>query len=203
MNPPIPTRFILFSILSFLSLSPLAHAIPFTVKSFNIRNSNQSSWNSTNPFGGADRRDRVVASILADAPDIVGLQEVLPNQAEDLAEDLAPSGYIGISQPREEDGEASTLFFKPTRFALSRVGHFWLNLAPDLPIRHPLDGANESPRITTWAELLDLTDNRSYFVANTHFPQLGQPDARNGELVATLNDIQRAGILAFDTHPQN
>lgn len=54
-----------------------AEAVPFTVKSFNIRNSNQNSWSVSDTYDDNERRgDRVIQSIL-----VIGLSRMSPLRA--------------------------------------------------------------------------------------------------------------------------
>ncbi|MFK7871277.1 MAG: hypothetical protein AB8B58_18820 [Roseobacter sp.] len=160
------------------------------VKSFNIRNNNDKSW--TGP--GFDRRDMVLRDILtpvagsSERAQIIGLQEVTPDQYDDIANDLAPLGYTFIGGPREPGGEAAPLFFDINRFTPVEGGQFNLSLTPGVPeTRHILDGPSEPPRIATWAVLLDRETNQEIVAVNTHFQTRSQKDARGGE---TLENLQ-------------
>ena len=169
-----------------------AAAATVSVKSFNIRNSNQSSWNG---FGsGDDRRDRVMVDILRPAPgefrsvDILGLQEVTPEQYRNISEDLTSIGYVPVGVAREEGGEAAPIFYDANKFSQQDAGQFNLSLTPDLPGSvHILDADNEPPRIATWVILKDRVTGQEIVAVNTHFPQPSSGEARAG---ASLADLQ-------------
>lgn len=168
-------------------MAQLAQATPINVTTFNIRNSNQSSWGpGLFTTEEASRRGRVLTSMLANNPDLIGLQEVTPEQLGDIAQILAPLGYVGYSEEREPGGESSSIFVNANRFTFLEADSFYLSLTPERQSRHALDGATESPRITSYVKLRDKTDNRDLFFANTHFQTLDKTLARNGVSSAFL-----------------
>lgn len=141
------------------------------VMSFNLRYDLESD--SVNKW--SNRADDVHAFIERLAPDVVGMQEVLPNQMEYLRDSL--EDYDCYSVPREdgkEEGQAASIFFRKERFTAVNKGTFWLSPTPDVPSAG-WDARNT--RLCSWVLLQDTKTNRIFLFANTHFDHLGK-DAR-------------------------
>lgn len=167
-----------------LTTTAPALSLSLTVKTFNIRNDNQSGWTDSEPNGIILRRDRVVDSIRENDPDIIALQEVTGRQLVSIRAELGPR-YGSVYQAREP-GELSSegvpIFYDTTRFDLLDSTSFWLSLLPDVPdTLHPLDelGDESSPsRVATVVTLRAKTGGETFLVGNTHLSLL--PDARRG-----------------------
>ena len=65
--------------------------------------------------------------------DILGTQEVLHNQLEDLKQRLPEYGVIGVGrEDGKEKGEYSALWYQKDRFNLLDSGYFWLSETPEV-----------------------------------------------------------------------
>ena len=117
------------------------------------------------------RRDLVAALIRHEAPDLLGIQEVLVGQKRDLEQALPEFQMVGIARDDgREKGEFSPLAFRRDRFDLVDSGTIWLSETPSVPSKG-WDAAY--PRIATWALLRDRRTRRSIRVVNTHFDHVG------------------------------
>lgn len=130
-----------------------------------------------NPDDGPDawpnRRQGVAGLILRQAPDLIGMQEVRPDQLIDLGQDLPGWSWIGL--PRLDGGptdEYSVIFYNTDRFDLLDNGTFWLSETPDVPASQGWDAA--LPRIVTWGRFRDRISGRELLHANTHFDHRGE-----------------------------
>lgn len=139
------------------------------VMSFNIR--------YVNPKDGPDewkfRKELFVETVRAFAPDLLGTQEVVASQMEDLRTMLP--GYTAIGVARDDgkrEGEWSAVFFLTSRFEEIASGNFWLSEQPDVVGSKGWDGA--CVRICTWARLRDRRGGRELVHANTHFDHEGK-----------------------------
>ena len=148
---------------------------PVNVMTFNVRYDNPddslNNWNY--------RKDRVANAIRFYDADIVGTQEVLHNQMEDLRQRLP--GYESIGVGREdgkEAGEYSALWYRADRFTAKESGWFWLSETPEVAGSKGWDGACE--RIATWAKLQDKLTGKELFVMNTHLDHVGVAARREG-----------------------
>lgn len=117
------------------------------------------------------RRDMVAALIRHEAPDLVGMQEVLIGQKRDLERALPEYATVGVARDDgREKGEFSPIAYRRERFALVDSGTFWLSATPAVPSKG-WDAAY--PRIATWAILRDRKHGRRLRVINTHFDHVG------------------------------
>lgn len=136
---------------------------PVNVMSFNIR--------YDNPEDSLDnwryRKDRVANAIHFYDVDILGTQEVLHNQLEDLKLRLPEYGVVGVGrEDGKEKGEYSALWYKKDRFNVLDSGYFWLSETPEVAGSKGWDGACE--RIASWVKLQDKVSDKEYFALNTH-----------------------------------
>jgi endonuclease/exonuclease/phosphatase family metal-dependent hydrolase len=118
-----------------------------------------------------NRRHWVVSQVLWLRPDIVGLQEVLPNQKADLVRDLPRYRLFGGGRDDgKEKGEASPIGFDRQRFDLLGGGLFWLSPTPTVPSKG-WDAAHN--RIATWVRLRVRGTRTVILVVNTHWDHIG------------------------------
>lgn len=134
---------------------------------FNIRLDTPSDGENAWPH----RREMIFALIRHEAPDVLGLQEVLLHQKSDLAAALPDYTMVGVGRDDGmEKGEFALLAFRSSRFEIVDSGTFWL--APST--EHPGKGWDAAmPRIATWAILRDRTSQRLIRLLNTHFDHVG------------------------------
>ena len=80
------------------------------------------------------RRAALTSLIAYYAPDLVGMQEVLSPQKQEVEADLPGYVFVGAARDDGRDkGEFSPLGFRRDRFALVASGTFWLSPTPDVP----------------------------------------------------------------------
>lgn len=160
---------------------------PIKVMTFNIRYDNPED--SLNNW--AYRKDRVAKAVRFYAPDILGTQEVLHNQLEDLRHRLPNYEAIGVGrEDGKEKGEYSALWYNKDRFEARKTGWFWLSETPEIVGSKGWDGACE--RIATWAKLQDKITKKDYFVLNTHLDHIGVK-ARHEGVKLILDKVKELG----------
>jgi endonuclease/exonuclease/phosphatase family metal-dependent hydrolase len=134
------------------------------VMTFNIRYDNPED--STNSW--PKRASQVINFIQNEKPDILGMQEVLWHQYENL--DTVLKEYTSTGVGRDDgsrEGEMNPVFFRKERFDMVRTITFWLSDTPEVP---GSKGWGASlPRIVTWMELVDKNTHDHFFYFNTHF----------------------------------
>ena len=141
---------------------------PINVMSFNIRYDNPEDSLDNWKF----RKDRAANAIRFYNVDILGTQEVLHNQLEDLKQRLPEYDVIGVGrEDGKEKGEYSALWYKKDRFTLIDSGYFWLSETPEVAGSKGWDGACE--RIASWAKLKDKVSGKEVFALNTHLDHVG------------------------------
>lgn len=138
------------------------------VMSFNIRYDNPGDSLNNWQY----RKERAANAIRFYDADIVGTQEVLHNQLQDLQQRLPEYGVIGVGrEDGKEKGEYSALWYKKTRFEVIDSGTFWLSETPEVAGSKGWDGACE--RVASWAKLQDKRSGKEYFALNTHLDHVG------------------------------
>lgn len=158
----------------------------FNVMSFNIRYDNpEDSLNNWK------YRKEVAAQIIKDQKiDVLGTQEVLHNQLEDLLSQLPDYKALGVGRDDgKEDGEYSALFYNTVRFDAEKTGCFWLSETPDVAGSLGWDGACN--RVATWAVLKDKATGKQVFAINTHLDHVGKLARQEGVtlLIKRANEI--------------
>ena len=155
-----------------LSLVPLdpPPAPPVRVMSYNIR--------YANPADGANtwdkRKDFLAETVRAFDPDLLGTQETLARQRDDLAARLDGYEVVGVGrEDGRERGEMTAVFYRKARFDKLDGGHFWLSETPDVAGSKSWDSS--LPRMVTWLKLRDRTAPDAAPIAffNTHFDHRG------------------------------
>ena len=158
----------LIDLLAAVAFTACGSATSLSVMTFNMRYDNPEDGQNNWRF----RRERVAGVIKAQEVDVLGTQELLSNQFNDLSGLL--TGYQGVGVGRldgAESGEYCAVFFRKDRFTLLDSGTFWLSETPEVVGSLGWDGACE--RIATWVVLRDR-DGRELFFIDTHLDHVGQ-----------------------------
>src|SRR4051794_30838282 len=97
------------------------------VMSFNVRygtaDDGENDWQH--------RRSLFLRTIDAFGADLLGTQELLAFQADELRDHLSGYGFAGVGRDDgKRKGEFSALFFRADRFELLDSGNFWLSEHP-------------------------------------------------------------------------
>ena len=122
--------------------------------------------------GWSVRKDRVANYIKEKHIDIVGMQEVLHPQLQDLLERLPEYDYVGVGRTDgKTKGEYSPVFFLKEKYEVLEKGNFWLSETPDVPGSKGWDAALE--RIASYAKLRDKATGKVFMAVNTHFDHVG------------------------------
>lgn len=95
------------------------------------------------------RRDMQVDMIKKYSPDIIGTQEGLKGQIDDLMDRLPEYIVVGEGRKGGDDDEHMAVFIKRDRFRLREMGSFQLSETPDIIG----SGPKTNPRMVTWARL--------------------------------------------------
>ena len=140
------------------------------VMSFNIRygsaDDGQNSW--------PKRREMVFDVIRDYRPNVLGLQEALKFQVDEIME--AVEGYELIGVGREDgkgEGEYSCILYRTDRFDVTDEGTFWLSGRPTEP--GSITWGNACTRICSWGRFVDKRNGRGFYLYNTHLDHRSQP----------------------------
>lgn len=128
------------------------------------------------------RKDTVASFIKAQDIDVIGMQEVLHHQLNDMLERLPEYAAIGVGRDDgATKGEYSCLLYKKDRFDVLESNTFWLSQYPDSIGFIGWDGA--CPRIATWAKFQDKETGKIFMAVNTHFDHVGVEARKNSALM--------------------
>ena len=145
-----------------------------------------------NPADGVNawshRKDAVNALIRFHGFDVLGTQEGLAPQIDDLAR-MDEYAHVGVGRDNGRSaGEHASIFYRKARFAMLAHGDFWLSQTPDQPSKGW--DAQCCNRIATWVKLRDLQTDKSLFVFSVHFDHEGTV-ARRESAKLLLSRIKR------------
>lgn len=141
----------------------------FNLMSYNIRYNNPDDGIHAWP----NRKHRVAALIRFHGADLLGVQEALEGQVNDLNRGLPNFDWFGVGRTDgANEGEFSAIFYRTSRFELLEHDTFWLSPTPDVPGSQGWDAA--LPRIVTWGKLRDKATGGQFYHFNTHFDHRGE-----------------------------
>lgn len=139
------------------------------VMSFNIRYGTAADG----PDAWPARRTLVVETIAAARPALLGVQEALHFQMQQLSAALPGHRPIGVGRADGDTaGEYAAIFVDTARFAIVAHGTFWLSDTPTVP--GSMHWGNHITRICTWARLADRRGGDTLRVYNTHWDHESQ-----------------------------
>ena len=157
-------------LLFILCISFLLHAQqPINVMTFNIRYDTPRDSANAWPL----RKDKAASQILFHEAHIVGVQEALNHQLNDLKQRLPGYAWVGAGRDDgKEKGEYSAIFYDSSRIRVLQSETFWLSTQPHVAGSKGWDA--NLPRVVTWAQMKDLPTNKQFYVFNTHFDHIGK-----------------------------
>lgn len=154
-------------LLCMLLVGFLVQAQNLVTGSFNIRYANQNDTGNL----WVDRAPVCAALIRFHQFDIVGTQEGLRHQLDDLQNALPGYAFYGLGRDdAKTKGEHSAIFYKKDRFLVKDSGDFWLSEKPDAP-GWGWDAKHN--RICTWLKLEDKKAKKIFYVFNVHYDHQG------------------------------
>ncbi|MFA6872476.1 MAG: endonuclease/exonuclease/phosphatase family protein [Bacteroidaceae bacterium] len=170
-----------------ISLISIRAAEPHTylrIGTFNIR--------YDNPKDGINRwsmrKDSIYCFLGKKQPDIIGLQEVLHHQLQDLLTAMPNYESVGVGRDDgKTKGEYAPILYRKDKYQLLNSSTFWLSEHPESASRG-WDAA--CTRIATWALLKDKLTGHSFFILNTHFDHIGT-EARRQSALLILKQVQK------------
>ena len=159
---------LIFVFLCFLSsYLPTEQTPDLEILSYNIRYDNPEDGKNQWKF----RKETLMGYFLKNTPDVVGMQEVLHNQLNDLTSTLEDYAYVGVGrEDGKTKGEYSPVFYRKSALNLLESDTFWLSETPE-QISVGWDAAHE--RICTFARFEHRQTKKQLWVFNTHFDHVG------------------------------
>lgn len=200
----LPLLPLLFMSISMIHAEPATRPSPGTLRvmSFNIRFDNPRDGEHAWP----NRRPMVRELLSFYQPDVLGVQEALEHQVEQVAEDLPGFEWVGVGRnDGKSAGEFAPIFYNTDRLALLDHGTFWLSPTPQEVGSLGWDAA--FPRIATWARFGDKRADAEFLAVNTHFDHQGQEARTHSARLIVEQARELAGDLPiviagdFNTKP--
>ena len=169
--------------------SVMAAQAPLRVVSFNIRYGTARDGAHEWP----NRRAHLAATIRDHAPHLLGVQEALRFQLDELAPHFTAYREIGVGRDDGvEKGEYSAILVDTARFEILTHGQFWFSDTPDTP--GSMSWGNRITRLCTWARIVDRTTGDTLRVYNQHWDHESQPSReRSAQLLLSRIAADGAG----------
>jgi endonuclease/exonuclease/phosphatase family metal-dependent hydrolase len=149
---------------------PVDGPLEVSVMSFNIRygtaDDGENRWQN--------RRQMVFGLVGKYDPDVVGLQEALGFQIEEICKALPRYAMIGGGRDDgKTKGEYSAILYRRERFEVEQGGTFWLSDTPEVP--GSITWGNACTRICTWARFIERKTGKTFYHYNLHLDHISQP----------------------------
>ena len=145
----------------------IAFSQQLNIATYNIR------FDNPNDKGNLwkDRSPHLINQILFHKMDIIGTQEGLHHQLEEMATGLG-FPYLGVGRDLGgKEGEFSAIFYHPDKLDVHDTGTFWLSETPDQPSKGWDAALN---RVCTWVKFETKSGKQSFYVFNIHYDHIGQ-----------------------------
>jgi endonuclease/exonuclease/phosphatase family metal-dependent hydrolase len=147
-----------------------ADGLELRVMTFNIRygtaNDGENHWKN---------RKEMVFDVIRNHPsDVIGLQEALRFQIDEIREAQPVYGEIGVA--REDgimEGEYSCVLYRTDRFGVGESGTFWFSDTPEVVGSNTWGAA--CVRICSWARLIETKTGKAFYIYNLHLDHVSQP----------------------------
>ena len=180
-----------------LAISSLGFSQDYAIMSYNVKldypQEGDNSWTNRKPF--------FINQLKFYEPDVLGVQEAMPNQMKDMDSLLVDYSYVGVGRDDgKNEGEFSAIFYKKDTFNFLKSDTFWLS---DTPNEVSMGWDAVCNRVCTYALLEDKKSGNVFWVFNTHFDHVGKEAKKNSaalimEKIEELNTQNYPVILTGD-----
>ena len=163
-----------------------ADGLELRVMSFNIRygsaNDGENRWKN--------RREMVFDVVRNHQSDVVGLQEALRFQIDEIRKALTVYGEIGVArEDGKTEGEYVAILYRLDRFKVGESGTFWFSETPEIP--GSSHWGNACVRICTWVRLIEKKSGRAFYIFNLHLDHVSQPSREKSAVLLTQRLLSR------------
>ncbi|KAI0150863.1 endonuclease/Exonuclease/phosphatase [Pestalotiopsis sp. NC0098] len=170
-------------------------AVPLRFVTFNIRyaattlETNEKPWSQRAPYVIAQLK-QIIAAAVGGGETVIGLQEVLVNQLQDILAGLGSTwAYLGVgSADGQQGGEYGPILYRPSALKVLYGTTKWLSSTPDTPSTG--FGAAHR-RIVTYGVFQHLRSGKRFLAANTHLDNVSD-DARVREIQLIVSIMKSA-----------
>ncbi|MEV6315775.1 endonuclease/exonuclease/phosphatase family protein [Streptomyces sp. NPDC051776] len=127
----------------------------------------------TRPNSWAERRPVTHELLRRERPHLLGTQEGLYAQLQDIESDLGPRyDWIGTGREGGSRSEFGAVFYDTSRLTPLEYDHFWLSDTPYVIGSNTWGG--QITRMVTWVRFQDRRTGGRFYALNTHFDHVGQ-----------------------------
>lgn len=180
-----------------LLILTFAQAQDLKVMSYNIKldypKEGKDSWANRKPF--------FINQLKFYEPDVLGVQEAMPNQMKDMESLLPDYNHVGVGRDDGKDeGEYSAIFYKKDELKVLESSTFWLSQTPD---KVSMGWDAVCNRVCTYALFENKTTKQKFWMFNTHFDHVGEMARKNSailivEKIKELNKNNYPVVLSGD-----
>jgi endonuclease/exonuclease/phosphatase family metal-dependent hydrolase len=143
--------------------------LPLTVMSFNIRYGTAKDGDNR----WEERRDFLFDVVREQNADVIGLQEALDFQIDEIVRAVPLYAVAGVGRDDgARKGEHAAILFRTDRLQVAASGTFWFSDTPE--VVRSTGWGNRITRICSWARFIDR-DGRALWVYNVHLDHESQP----------------------------
>jgi endonuclease/exonuclease/phosphatase family metal-dependent hydrolase len=152
-----------------------------------------NSWTNRKPF--------FINQLKFYEPDVLGVQEAMPNQMKEMDSLLTDYSFVGVGRDDGKDeGEYSAIFYKKDKFKVLESSTFWLSQTPE---KVSMGWDAVCNRVCTYALFENTSTNQKFWVFNTHFDHVGVEARKNSatliiQKIKEINTPQYPVILCGD-----
>ncbi|MFI0430196.1 endonuclease/exonuclease/phosphatase family protein [Mariniflexile sp. HMF6888] len=159
------------------------NAQQMSIMTYNIKldypKEGENSWMNRKPF--------FINQLKFYEPDVLGIQEAMPNQMKDMDSLLVDYNFVGVGRDDGKNaGEYSAIFYKADQFEVLESSTFWLSETPE---KVSMGWDAVCNRVCTYALFNNLKTKKMFWVFNTHLDHIGT-EARTESVKLILNKIK-------------
>lgn len=157
------------------------------IMAYNLRNDGDLSPNSW-----VERKELILELLLRESPDIIGTQECVHEQIQDMNAMLPDYDVIGLGRNGGSKGEYTAIYFKKNRFKVLEYDHFWLSDTPDTIAS--CSWGNDVTRMVTWIRFLDRETDQQFYLLNTHLDHISERARKEAAklIIKKVSDFNQA-----------
>lgn len=161
---------LLFSLFYFYGIGLCAvDGDTISVMTYNIRFAGDEQKEGLNHWN--NRKENLAKIIRTHHADIIGVQEALKSQIDDLLKMFPEFSFVGEGRDGGENGEYSAILFNKNKFDVFKSSTFWLSETPD---EISLGWDAQFNRVCSWAQFKRKADDKCFFFFNTHLDHIGE-----------------------------
>lgn len=157
------------------------------VMTYNLRYATAQDGENSWPY----RKEVLLALVKRVDPDVLGVQEALASQIDELRAALPGHDVVGVGRDDGvRAGEFSAMLYRRDRLGLREGGTKWISDTPDVPgSKGP---GTTLPRVFSWGEF--LVDGKRVLIMNAHFDHQSAAARLMGAKQMRSFSESRAGI---------